>query len=84
MFQSMESQRVKRDSVTEQQQLQGIFLTQGLDPHLLNLLPWQQILFHRATWEDKTEDSDVSESLERTEEWLKSGLIEHSRMTLQS
>ena len=30
--------------------LQGIFLTQGSNPHRLCLLHWQQILYHFATW----------------------------------
>ena len=30
--------------------LQGIFLTQGSNPHHLCLLHWQQILYHFATW----------------------------------
>ena len=30
--------------------LQGIFLTQGLNPHLLRLLHGRQILYHRATF----------------------------------
>ena len=31
--------------------LQGIFLTQGSNPHLLHLLLWQELLYHWATWE---------------------------------
>ena len=30
--------------------LQGIFLTQGLNPCLLCLLHWRHTLYHRATW----------------------------------
>ena len=31
--------------------LQGIFLTQAFNPHLLQLLPWQWIRYYGATWE---------------------------------
>ena len=31
--------------------LQGIFQTQGSNPHLLHFLNWQEILHHRAAWE---------------------------------
>ena len=32
--------------------LQGVFLTQGSNPHRLCLLHWKQILYHFATWEE--------------------------------
>ena len=31
--------------------LQGIFLSQGLNPLLLSLLHWQEDFYHQATWE---------------------------------
>ena len=31
--------------------LLGIFPTQGLNPRLFNLLRWQVILYHCATWD---------------------------------
>ena len=34
--------------------LQGIFLTQGSNPHLLHLLHWRQILHHCTTLEAPT------------------------------
>ena len=40
MLQSMGSQRARQDLMTEQQ-LQGIFPTQGLNAYLLHLLHWQ-------------------------------------------
>lgn len=34
--------------------LQGIFPSQGLNPHLLRLLPCGRVLYHRATGEART------------------------------
>ena len=41
--------------------LQGIFPTQGSNPHVLCLLHWQQVLTTNATWEAPSKSSSESE-----------------------
>ena len=46
-----------------------IFLTQGLDPHLLSLLHWQGDPFHSSTWEALPDQMVDAKSATAGESW---------------
>ena len=74
MLQPMGSQRIRHDLVTEQQQFQRLFPTQGLNPRLLHLLHWQgdSLLVPpgkpRDSWQCQAKKSSEEESCKCSEQ----------------